>query len=100
MPALFLFRHIEAERAEERASIRAAQQFVRSPLRMRHHSQNISFAIGNARDAVERTVGIGRRADLSFFVAITEQDALVAPQFIEIRWRAEIVALAMRDRQI
>src|ERR1700722_1482339 len=78
--------------------IRAPQLRLRGPFRMRHHPHYISSRTANARNIVQRSIGIRRRRSLSVEASVPEHNAILAAQFVQRRRIAEVVPFHVADR--
>src|SRR5258708_32409135 len=64
---------------------------------MRHHAQHVAAFAANARDIVERSVGVGVGGDLTFGRGVAEDHAVLAPECIEGGRVAEVIAFHVTD---
>src|SRR5713226_8797621 len=66
---------------------------------MRHEAEDITLAIADARNTVERAVRIGRLRHAALRIAVAEDDPAFALQFDQRLRIAEVVAFTVRDWQ-
>src|SRR5919108_5657553 len=80
------------ERLEERCTVRRPGEGVYGMLRVRHEAEHVLARVGDARDVVERSVGIptGR---------VPQQDLTVLAQLLEPLGWSEVTADRMLDRK-
>ena len=64
---------------------------------MRHHPQDISFAICNSGDIVKRAVRVGFVSGRAAGVTVTEEDAALGFELRHRRLVAEVISFPVRD---
>jgi hypothetical protein len=65
---------------------------------MRHHAQHVAFAIADAGDICDRTVGICGGVFAAVWSCVTENNLIVALERVESCGIAEIISVIVRDR--
>src|SRR5579871_829891 len=86
------------QRTKNDETVGRAEDRLVGALRVRHQTQNISLAIANARDRVQRAVGIGARIAMAAGRAVTKHNLFIALEFVKRCFLAKIVAVRMSDR--
>src|SRR5499433_3095711 len=86
------------ERVEDQQAVRATHGILAGALRMRHETEHGPFLVDDARDVVERAVGIGVLDHAAVLAGVAEHDLpLIAETAQGLRVGVEL-PLAVRDR--
>jgi hypothetical protein len=86
-------------RLEDLQAVRAAEPFFAGAIRMRHQSEYVAFAIADAGDVLNRSVGVRRCLDAPISGRVAQNNLMPIVELAEGLFIGEIAALAVRDGQ-
>src|SRR5216684_7934354 len=84
-------------RTENDQAISGAESGFHGALGMGHEAGDVAFAVADARDIVQGTVGIARRVVCSVRRGVAENDLTIFLEFGEHGFVAGVVAIVVRD---
>src|SRR5262245_10884147 len=83
---------------ENDAAVFSTEQPFDRALRVRHHADDVSFLVADARDRVNRSVRVPRLVQLTFRIAVAQNDLPVRLQLGELIVGRVVVAFTVADR--